>query len=130
MGGEKDYLESGGFSNYEYREIGYTDNGIKIIQKKHGKANTPMKSNTPNTNYAKINDRSKELDQVTSYKGRQKQKDIDTGHIHVNPGDKRRFEKENIHVHDYVNGKRLQNARSPSKKEKRMIMIARYGGKK
>lgn len=130
MGGNKDFLKSGGFSKYEYNEIGYTANGIKIIQKKHGKPNTPMNSNTANTTYAKINDVSGKLDQITFYKGRQKLKDVDLDHIHVNPGNKRRFEKETIHVHDYLDGDRLRDARSPSKKEKRTIMIARYGGKK
>lgn len=130
MGGNKDFLKSGGFSKYEYNEIGYTANGIKIIQKKHGKPNTPMNSNTRNTVYAKIDHKTNLINQISTYKDRHKQKDIDIGHIHVNPGNKRRFEKEKIHVHDYLNGDRLRDARSPSKKEKRTIMIARYGGKK
>lgn len=128
MGGNKDYLESGGFGAYHYEKIGYTHNDIKVIKKKDGIANTPMNSNTPNTFYAKIDDATGLINQVSSYSGRQKSKDIDIGHIHTNPGSKKRFEKNDIHIHDYINGKRTRNARKPSKKERRMIMIARYGG--
>lgn len=106
MGGNKDYLESGGFKVYRYEEIGYTDNGIKVIKKKDGIANTPMNSNTPNTAYAKIDDATGLINQISTYNGRQKSKDIDIGHIHTNPENKKRFEESDIHIHDYINGKR------------------------
>lgn len=128
MGGSKKYIESGGFTEYEYEQIGTTTNGIKIINKVAStKQNTPMYSNTPNAIYSKTNKESELVDQVTLYNGRVKQKDIDTEHIHKNPTNKRMFYNNEIHVHDYINGIRQKDARKPSKKERRFLMIARYG---
>lgn len=80
------------------------------------KDNTPMYSNTSETVYAKINSNSSHIDQLAIYKGRQKIKDIDTEHIHINLDDGRIFNKMGIHVHEYKAGIRNQNARKPSKK--------------
>lgn len=37
MGGSKNYLKSGGFSIREYKQIGTTQNGIKIIKRTNSK---------------------------------------------------------------------------------------------
>lgn len=132
MGGSKKYIPSGGFTEQLYECVQLTANGIKIIEPKDKsqKAKTPTFSNTPNTMYAKTSDGI--VNQIAVYgKGvdrRSKLKDIDIGHKHNNPDNELSFGEKDIHVHDYDdNGVRLKNARKPSKKEKRLIMIARYG---
>lgn len=133
MGGSKNYNPDGGFSEQEYESKEQTANGIKIITKKgHSHSNTPSYSNTPNTKYAKTNSRNGLVDQVAVYgrdnEQRGKIKDIDTDHKHTNPDKKTRFNDTDIHVHIYdENGNRSNYARKPSKKERRLFMIARYG---
>lgn len=132
MGGSKNYNSDGGFSEYDFKQVGTTANGIKIIEPKNKGDNTktPMFSNTPNTMYVKTSDGL--VNQVTAYgRGkdkRAKSKDIDFGHPHTNPDKKLSFAENNVHVHEYdENGKRSNYARKPSKKERRLIMVARYG---
>lgn len=138
MGGSKDYISDGGFSKYEYNQIGTTENGIKIIKNpKAGNTNTPLFSNTPYTAYAKFNKEGTDVEQVSVYggiEGRQKIKDIDIGHHHDNKikrnGKKivtKSFAETEIHVQEYNGTKRSEIARKPSKKERRLLMIARYG---
>lgn len=138
MGGSKDYLETGGFTVYKYEQIGVTANGIKIIEDPStDNTNTPMKSNTAYTAYAKYERDTQNVEQVSLYggsDGRSKVKDIDFGHKHDNKQKRNKktiilktFNENDIHVHQYVNGKRSEIARKPSKKEKRIFMIARYG---
>lgn len=138
MGGSKDYLETGGFTVYKYEQIGVTANGIKIINDSTtGNTNTPMKSNTPYTAYAKYEKDTNQVEQITVYggsDGRSKVKDIDFGHKHDNKQKRNKktiilktFSVNDIYVHTYSNGKRSEIARRPSKKERRMFMIARFG---
>ena len=138
MGGTKKYLSDGGFSEYDYKQIGETENGIKIISDpKAGNTNTPLFSNTPYTAYAKFNRSGTMVEQVSIYggvDGRQKIKDIDIEHPHNNTvkrnGQKviiKSFSVNDIHVHEYVGTKRSEKARKPSKKERRLLMIARHG---
>ena len=50
MGESKKYILDGGFSEYEYHQIGTTQNGIKIIDNpRANNTNTPLFSNTPHT---------------------------------------------------------------------------------
>lgn len=135
MGGSKKYNPDGGFSEQEYRTVGVTANGIKVIapKDKSKNTNTPMFSNTSNTMYAKFSNGV--LNQVAVYgRGkdrRGKLKDIDIGHEHGNPGGKLRFKKTEIHVHDYTDDRpHSKYARKPSKKERRLLMIARYRKRK
>lgn len=141
MGGTRDYLESGGFSQQKYTQIGTTPNGIKILgHNGASNTNTPARSNTPNTMYAKYNRKSNKIDQVSVYggnAGREKIKDIDIEHAHenkirINRKDKviKKFNESDIHVHEYINGVRSPMARKPSKKERRLLMEARYGNEK
>ncbi|MBQ3006767.1 MAG: hypothetical protein IJD78_04310 [Clostridia bacterium] len=138
MGGSKDYISDGGFSKYEYNQIGTTENGIKIIDNPNANnTNTPLFSNTPYTAYAKLNKEGTDVEQVSVYggiDGRQKIKDIDTEHHHDNKIKRNRkkvvlksFSKHEIHVHEYAGTKRSEKARKPSKKERRLLMVARYG---
>lgn len=134
MGSSKNYIAGGGFSEQGYKQIGTTANGIKIIANKDSSraSNTPTFSNTPNTAYASIDSKTGMVKQVTVYgKGseyRGKAKDIDIGHAHNNKGNSLHFNRTEIHVHDYdENGVRSEEARKPSKKERRLLMVARYG---
>ena len=126
MGGSKQYLESGGFKNQTYEQTEVTSNGIKILRKIGNKSsNLPMYSNTPYTMYASRDSESGALKQITVYggkDGRQKAKELDWGHGHG------KIKEGNIHVHRYVNGKKdINYYRKPSKKEKRIVMMAIYG---
>lgn len=123
MGGSKKYNPDGGFSEQDYEAIGRTANGIKIIEPKEKSKNfnTPLFSNTPNAVYAKTDVKTGAVDQITVYGNgkdkRGKLKDIDIGHIHINPDKKTRFNDNTIHVHTYdLNGVRSKKARKPSKK--------------
>ena len=128
MGGSKTYQPEGGFSEQTFEKIGTTENGIKIIGKVGGgSAKTPMYSNTPNTEYA-ILDNTGRVKQISVYggkDGRQKIKDIDIGHSHTNKTNKKSFGENEIHVHEYKDGVRSQTARKPSASERRKLMIAR-----
>ena len=132
MGGTKRYQEAGGFDYQTFEQIGTTSNGIKIIKEIGGNSTTPMYSNTPYTMYASIDSRSQMIEKISVYrseKGRRKIKDIDLGHEHTNP-DGRYFPADEIHVQIYdSNGIRSNIARRPSKKEKRIFMMAFYGRK-
>lgn len=138
MGGEKEFQPEGGFSEQNYSQVGTTENGIKIIAQNDGRGKTPTFSNTPRTTYAKLNSKG-QLNQISIYgngnDGRGKVKDIDIGHIHKNRNSKgkvtRRIKSNEIHVHEYDSkGNKISNARKPSKKERRLLMIARYGKRK
>ncbi len=126
MGGTKYYLETGGFSYYDFKTIGKTVNGIKILEKINGNnSSLPLYSNTPYTMYAIRDSKLKTLKQITIYSsgkdGRQKTKDLDWSHGHG------KFSKGEIHVHIYEEGKKLKYYRKPSKKERRIVMKALYG---
>lgn len=134
MGGSKTYLLEGGFTEKTYKQIGTTANGIKIIKRKDSNNSAaPAYSNTPHTMYATINMETNTIKQIAVYggnDGRKRIKDIDTLHEHknhVNGKITKRFDYNDIHVHEYdENGMRLKIARKPSKKERRIIMIAQY----
>lgn len=137
MGGSKEYEANGGFKNTKFKVKYITLNGIKIIETKDNakRPQTPMFSNTPGTMYAKVDNKSGLVNQVSIYgRGadkRAKLKDIDIGHKHSNPDNKLKFYEADIHIHDYdENCRRSSFARKPSKKEYRLIMVARYGKRK
>lgn len=132
MGGSKKYNPDGGFTEQGYKQTGITANNIKIISiKGTGKSSTPAFSNTPNTMYAKTKDKTGVVTQISFYsrgkEQRGKTKDIDIDHKHKNKDNKLKFSENDIHVHEYdENGRRSENARKPSKKERRLLMVARY----
>lgn len=135
MGGSKTYLPAGGFTKKTYEQIGTTANGIKIIKRKDSNNSAaPAYSNTPYTMYATIDMKTNTVKQIAVYggnDGRKRIKDIDAGHSHtnfVNGKPVKYFDETEIHVQEYdEKGIRKSNiARKPSKKERRLIMIARY----
>lgn len=136
MGSSKNYDPSGGFKIHGFVGVGTTANGIKIIEPKNINVNnntqTPFYSSTAGTMYAKAS--SGKINQISVYGAgvdkRQKLKDIDFGHYHTNPDKKKHFGKKDIHIHVYNGKNRSSYARKPSKKERRLIMIAIYGKRK
>lgn len=61
-------------------------------------------------------------------------KDIETEHQHddkVKRSEKtivlKSFDQNEIHVHEYKGATRLSIARKPSRKERRLLIVARYG---
>lgn len=131
MGGSKKFDDFGNLKEQTYKTVGITKNGVKILAKiGGGSANLPMFSNTPFTAYAARDSKTSELKQISIYggkNGRQKVKDLDWSHRHENP-DGTVFLQGQIHVQMYNSkGERIDYARKPSKKEKRIVMIARYG---
>lgn len=102
----------------EYRTVKYVA-GVRVITKTNKKVtepdNTPMHSHSANTMYAKRDTKTKKIDQVAVYQNHSKVKDIDIGHVH------KQYKETDIHVHDYVNGKRSQKARNPTEQEKRIL---------
>ncbi len=135
MGGTKQYLSSGGFSEQTYKQIGTTSNGIKILGKVKGNNSaTPGRSNTPFTQYAALDSKNGSLKQISFYgreNGRQKIKDIDFGHSHdniINGKIVKSFKDNEIHVQVYdKHGIRSSIARKPSRKERRVFYTALSG---
>ena len=123
MGGTKQYLSEGGFSEYKYKTVEILPNGAKVVQKKESDNNSlPSYSNTPYTYYAVADNEG--IKQITYYgggkDGRRKTKDIDWRHGHG------KFKAGEIHVHLYENGVKTTYYRKPSKKEKRVVMTSIY----
>lgn len=120
MGGSKNYISSGGFSKQEYKSVGKTKNGIKILEKREGGSSSlPLYSNTPNTVYAIRDSNSKALKQISFYggkDGRIKIKDLDWSHEHK--------PYKSIHVHEYDSAGVRKRVRKPSKKEKRIVLMS------
>lgn len=132
MGGTKKFDDFGNLKEQTFKTVGITKNGIKILEKiDGGSASLPMYSNTPFTSYAAKDSDTSLLKQISVYggkEGRKKIKDLDWSHKHTNP-DGKTFPFGQIHVHIYnEKGKRSNYARKPSKKERRIVMMARYGG--
>ena len=85
--------------------------------------------------YAKTDNKTGLVKQISVYsrgkEHRGKTKDIDIDHEHSNKDNKLKFMEKDIQVHEYdKNGRRSENARKPSKKERRLLMIARYRKRK
>lgn len=126
MGGSKDFFTKGIFTYTAVAEVA----GLKILKGTGGKHNLPKYSHR-SLAYVKTG-RSRGATEehtktVTFYRNQEKLKDLDWDHKHTNKINHRVFEKYSSHVHDYVNGRRSGEARLPSKKERRIGMMVRYG---
>ena len=111
MGGSKDFLESGGFSKYEYKTVGVTHGGIKIIEKvAGGSAALPGRSNTPGTVYAVLRADGTPKQIMVYGNDRIQQKRIDLDHDHP--------PQKGFHV-QYFDGRKTSH--TLSSEEKRMI---------
>ena len=111
MGGTKSFDVHGALIDKQYRTIREVD-GIKILEHIGNSQNTPNLSKSPNSVYAKFDEKYKTVNQITVYRSdRTKLKDIDIGHNHG------KYKKTDIHVHDVVNGVRDKVGRPPTKEE-------------
>lgn len=102
----------------EYVTVKYVA-GVKVItkrnKKKGEKDNTPYYSHTPNTIYARRNDKGKVV-QIAVYENNRKIKDIEWGHKHG------KYNIGTVHVQEYdEQGNRNPIARDPTPEE---LMIA------
>lgn len=108
MGGRGDYLSSGGFRDKKY----YTEktvNGVKVIRQKEGKGGLPFHSNTPDTVYIGTG-HDGEANQMRFYKGREPGRDFDLDRS-----------SGKAHMHDWVNGQRIEKHQPPTEHEKTFI---------
>ena len=95
MGGRGAFLQTGGFSKQEYKQVRELIEGIKVI--KHitdPHTGMPIYSNTPDTMYLR-EDNDGHISQLRIYKGREPYLDIDWGHNHGN------FHKGTPHVQEW-----------------------------
>lgn len=107
MGNQREYLESGGFSQYLYTDESsqVTINGVtgKMISKKTDPtgmhAGLPFYSNTSDVYFKKGNDGL--ASQAKTYKDRKNILDFDWSHTHTNP-DGTKFPKGTVHVQIYM----------------------------
>ena len=132
MGGSKKYDPGVGIKTQTYKQIGITSTGVKIVTKIEGTSeNTPLYSNTPYTQYAALEGKTRKLKQISTYSGgvdgREKIKDVEMGHEHTNKKNGLHFGINDLHTQVYKNGIRDSEARKPSSKEKREFYMALYG---
>ncbi len=107
MGGQNQYIETGGFSEYLYEQVGKTVrmNGLtaKMIKLKTDKNGThtglPSFSNTSDV-YLRMGQDSLAC-QAKAYESRTMIIDFDWSHEHINSGDGRMFKKGVVHVQKY-----------------------------
>lgn len=133
MGGARTYNASGGFSGYDYHQVGETiyidDLKGKVIAKKDANGNDDYHAGLPafsNTSdfYAHIGSKSGEIVQVKFYEKRIQSVDFDWGHIHTEGDGKNKvsFPEGVVHVQTYVDGKRTGITRYMNNEE-----IKKYG---
>ncbi|MDO5113827.1 MAG: hypothetical protein Q4E67_05585 [Planctomycetia bacterium] len=108
MGGRGDYLSGGGFRNNLYHTE-KTVNSVKLIRRNNGKGGLPLYSNTSDAIYIGTG-HDENPNQIRFYKERTPSRDFDIG---------RNFEK--AHMHDWVNGERIEKHQPPTEYEKSFI---------
>lgn len=127
MGAQKQYVESGGFSQYLYHQVGdiIRDGEVEGKVIKHItdlNKGLPMYSNTSKI-YFRLNENG-EIDQCRVYVDRVAYLDFDWGHSHRNKRDRRVFQRGIVHVQAYkikdgVPWRDSFNARSMNNEEMR-----------
>lgn len=127
MGGQRQYLSGGGFSDYQYRQVGETivaGNGVsgkiiaRIDETAEGHSGLPKYSSTSEV-YLKISDETNKVEQAGIYKNRKLVYQIDWGHPHGG------IENGIAHVHTFD-----WSRKNPRSKKVTMMsneLIARYG---
>lgn len=129
MGNGRLYQESGGFTEYLYRQVGCTitaSNGVqgKIVteyrdnEKYH--SSLPQYSNTSEA-YFKNDDITHEVEQARIYKNRRASLDLDWGHQH------KEFPKGVVHVHEWRQDKKGNWTRTEKVRYMNNNEISRYG---
>lgn len=123
MGNQQDYIESGGFSQYLYKD--HSGFGAKVVNGVRGKV--VLDQRDPNgqhyslPSYANTSDmyfkvaKNGEVVQGRLYINRKSVLDFDWGHTHTNTSDGKTFPKGTIHVQEYSvgsNGKLIRHSDS------------------
>ena len=100
----------------EYVTVKYIA-GVRVITKKGSprkSENTPMYSHSEKTMYARRDAKTGKVTQIAVYDNHRKIKDIEWGHKHG------KFEVGQVHVQEYIDGKRQPEAREPTAEELRL----------
>lgn len=100
MGSRGSFLKNGGFKNQNWKAVGYTESGIKILEpvNKSGSWGMPERSNTPNTQYI-MYDKDGIFKNFRIYdENRNAKFEIDYHTINGN---------KVLHMHKWVNGDRI-----------------------
>lgn len=128
MGGLKHYLQTGGFTEILYQQVGETISagGIsaKVIDKNDGPGThdgLPMYSNTAEV-YLKLSDKTNLIEQARIYTDRKACFDFDWGHTHDAD-----HPKGIVHVHEWFVGKDGQLKRGHKVRLMNNDEMARYG---
>ncbi len=127
MGGSKGFAKRG---EYTFESVG-TISGIKVLKgiEGTGKHGLPKFSNTSEAYIkpATVRNGIGKPSAIRIMKGQAGYKDIEWGHPHRNP-DGRLFKRDEPHVHDLLpNGGHSPYARKPSKRERRLMRMVKYG---
>jgi hypothetical protein len=127
MGGQRSYLESGGFSEYLYHQVGetITANGIsgKVIEpygNNLSHSGLPQYSNTSNI-YFKLDDKTGKIEQARVYDGRKVAYDFDWGHTH------KEYNAGIVHVHEWHKNSSGNWVRSSKPRGMNNDEIKKYG---
>lgn len=127
MGGQREYIKSGGFSEYLYHQVGETlfSNGVsgKVIEKQgddRSHNGLPKYSNTSEV-YFKLDDETKIIEQARIYKDRKVAYDFDWGHTH------KEYKEGIVHVHEWYLNKNGDWVRSNKPRLLNNDEIKKYG---
>lgn len=118
MGGSKNFAEEGVFKYKSDRKIA----GIKVIEGK-GKLHNMPKYSGDSDKYVRTNHEGEPIT-IRLFKNHEASVDIDWSHPHG------KFQRGEIHVHDFIDGKRSKNARLPSSEERRLAEEVIRDGKR
>jgi len=127
MGGVSAYLDTGGFSEYLYHQVGdvISANGVsgKVLAKEgddRSHEGLPTYSNTSEV-YFKLKEYTNIVEQARIYKDRQAVLDFDWGHDH------HEFKEGVVHVHEWYKNKNGKWVRSSKARHLNNEEMKKYG---
>lgn len=127
MGNQRQYLKSGGFSEYLYQQVGETiiadgviGKIIKMTEHNNYHDGLPEYSNKSNI-YLKFKNKTTNIEQIRIYKNRRAYIDFDWGHTH------KVFKKGTVHVHEWFMNDKGEWTRSKNPRYLSDEEISRYG---
>lgn len=129
MGNSREYIKSGGFSQYLYHQVGEAitaSNGVqgKIVTEykdvKEFHSSLPSFSNTSKV-YLKLDDLEKNVEQARVYVNRRAALDFDWGHTHGS------YRKGVVHVHEWHKTKDGKWQRDREPRPMTSYEVYRYG---
>ncbi len=135
MGNQQEYIESGGFSQYLYKD----HHGFPTIEINGARGKVVLYQNDPNgkhyslPTYANTSDmyfkvgKNGEVIQGRLYISRKSTLDFDWGHTHKNTSDGRIFEKGTVHVQEYSVDSHGRPSRNSKARPMTDAEIKKYG---